>query len=817
MPVNGAVHDVHNALIEGRTGEELDVINQDYGPLIRRLAVHLSDIAGENRIDILGQLVQNPWTTNNYHLPGVDEHVDIDLFRGSPEKFRWYVCPAPCNYINYVGNCGRLVVESICNRCSRSLTRIPGVRQATLQDFRSPTGFLLHWTPSACPAYRARNVTAIVTRFCQLLLSLAITQGVLTARLSPDQIDDMFSTIPDIDRPNVMDRQTLLELLLRYTITSLNVFFELHSGLNIRTTITDRFKAAHLLLNRLSETQLDGLTTEAAQYAQTVQARERFELAITDFLSNHDYIINELQEGSRIERNIEIFKSELKENSQIWIYQPVIFVSRRSILLELTRAKSEAVRFPFLELLMDDVTALKLDALHYLGDAVRFLALVRTTLQRVVTRRDSIELTIGEGLRRIEEIVQGTPILLDRGHRVGSFEDIQKLFDGFSELWNRFSNIPNGGHQTFLDHFGCQEINLAAKPRSRIDETDLLVFVLAGVESPEGAFVAQLLDDAIAAASSVMLTDFVQPHCRKGSGRIMISCSDASCLSQFDACVYPHVPMEEVDRFIREHAIDQSTMNLAESYAMQTLLGSAGSTIAEDVGFDTLTEFVFQDLVETDLLLSLQKLEAVWKPIQIPIELQAKIVADLETNRSLKEAKSVLLSVIQFVKQNTEPLLINEVLDRPISNIISDLKNIGIITERHVSNTTIDILNDHFKVKVCHSIALLKYIMERMGGRDPLRGLIPKHYDVTLTEKMAVTIKQQLRSIFPHSIVETLRHLAQVVSNNEASNLPLCMLPEASLLEAVRQVDSEVDSISSTLTLRHLGHVLLIAESIETF
>ena len=45
-------------------------------------------------------------------------------------------------------------------------------------------------------------------------------------------------------------------------------------------------------------------------------------------------------------------------------------------------------------------------------------------------------------------------------------------------------------------------------------------------------------------------------------------------MADFDESLYAHATIEQVDRFITDHAIDKSTLRLAESYAMTAVLGA---------------------------------------------------------------------------------------------------------------------------------------------------------------------------------------------------------------------------------------------------
>ena len=136
-------------------------------------------------------------------------------------------------------------------------------------------------------------------------------------------------------------------------------------------------------------------------------------------------------------------------------------------------------RYPFLDLLLNENESKKLDALLHLGDAVRFVTLVRTVLQGNITLNGAIQMTIGQGLEKITEMVEQKSVLLDRGRAVSTREQVYHLFEGFKMLWDRFSQIPNVGRQTFLDYIRCQGIAMNVRPKPIMDENDSLLQVLA--------------------------------------------------------------------------------------------------------------------------------------------------------------------------------------------------------------------------------------------------------------------------------------------------------------------------------------------------
>jgi hypothetical protein len=63
---------------------------------------------------------------------------------------------------------------------------------------------------------------------------------------------------------------------------------------------------------------------------------------------------------------------------------------------------------------------------------------------------------------------------------------------------------------------------------------------------------------------------------------------------------------------------------------MTAVLGSAGSTIAEDLYLEVIPEFVFKDDVDSSkYLVVLERRSIVWQPSAIPPQMQELIIADL--------------------------------------------------------------------------------------------------------------------------------------------------------------------------------------------
>ena len=268
-----------------------------------------------------------------------------------------------------------------------------------------------------------------------------------------------------------------------------------------------------------------------------------------------------------------------------------------------------------------------------------------------------------------------------------------------------------------------------------LNEDSPLVLILPGNDVPEMRFICQLLESSVEAAAGVSAMDFIQPFRRPKSGRVLLSCVNAAAMAEFDESVYAYVPIGEVDRFISDHVIDKTTLRLAESFAMESVLGSAGSTIAEDLRLDPLPEFIFKDSAETAHRVTKREEQfLVYQPIGIPATIQEQIISDLEKKRSLSEVRDMLISVIDFLLQDTEPLNIRHRRSSPISEVVRELMRQGVLTERHVSNATIAVLNSHLKLEVCHATSLLKGVCSRMKGDDVFGGRIREGWNTMLPE-----------------------------------------------------------------------------------
>lgn len=131
-----------------------------------------------------------------------------------------------------------------------------------------------------------------------------------------------------------------------------------------------------------------------------------------------------------------------------------------------------------------------------------------------------------------------------------------------------------------------------------------------------------------------------------------------------------------------------------------------------------------------------------------------------------------------------------------------------------MSNATLGVLNRHLRLEVRHVFGLLKAIMSRMKGDDIFGGRIPEGWTTMIPERLAQLTSQKLRAdAQPDGFLETLLQMVNIVSASQP--VPVDLMPEKSLLYAIRQTEgAEWDGIPVELKMEHLGHVLLIAESI---
>ena len=466
-----------------------------------------------------------------------------------------------------------------------------------------------------------------------MLNSLALLNAALNPRTTPHAITHLLLSLPPAERRQDEDRGSLIYLLSNHIIVHLDLLCQLLVTSKPQLNMTDKFRVGHLLLHKLLASQDRSLLTVAADFENGPQAREMFENGLANLLLQQQNLAAELDNiaGQANEAARAFQRCLLNNEMSHWAYAKLMFADRQSVQLELARNRELRANLPFLNMLLDEENWMrKLNALQYLGDAMRFVALVRTVLQGEITQEEANRMCIEQGLDKIIDVVTQKAVILDRGRPIACRDHVLSLFDGFKQLWNSFSQLPNTGKKTFLDYFECQQVDINVRPKTVLDQEAPLILILAGSELPETTFSCQLLSHAVDAASSIALLNFVQPHCRAKSGRVRLSCSSASALTDFDESLYAHVATEEVDRFIRDHVIDQTTLRLAESFAMAAILGSAGSTIAEDLSLDIIPEFVFKDDMESgSYLVSMERRSLAWQPTSLPPPLQELILSDL--------------------------------------------------------------------------------------------------------------------------------------------------------------------------------------------
>ena len=306
---------------------------------------------------------------------------------------------------------------------------------------------------------------------------------------------------------------------------------------------------------------------------------------------------------------------------------------------------------------------------------------------------------------------------------------------------------------------------------------------------------------------------FVQLGCRAKSGRVQLSVSNAAVLADFDDSLFANVSAQRVDEFISDHVIDQDTLGLAESFAMAAVLGPAGSTIVQDLSLEIAGEFYFKDNPESETFLSsLERRFLPWQPTGIPADILNRIVGDMEKNRSLSEAKAVLISAIIHLVSNTDPLEIAKMRQSPISDTLDRMERIGILTEQHLSATTTSALNRFIKLEVRHAFGLLKGIISRMRDDNIFSGRVPAGWDTHLDERTAEMTRKTMRSSGA-DIVDSLLQMVNIVSSSQP--VPEMLLPDKSLLLAIQEIEGcNWNGIQSELKMKHLGHVLLLAEAL---
>lgn len=546
--------------------------------LIYRLAVHLADVARSANINILRQISTDVTTTDNFYLPGVGRCLNRPTDNATSKMFS-RICECP--HADILSNAQDDDVPSACKKCGCPIVT------GDLHDTNPKKGFLFYWDPTSSPTYSLSSHEEMVCRLCQLLVSLAIAAGLMKCELRPEEVQQLISGY----RPEAIDHVSLGGLLSRNIMSNLNSFLDKYLRREVRLTLESKFRIIHLLLNSfLTSTLPSALTAEATCYIRT-EARERFEAAISDVLRRNSDLLSELRRVRQLNWSSDEFGQAMDRNSHLWPYQPRVQASRSTVLDCLKR--KEADQYPFLNMLVEDENQPKwpaiLNANTCLGDALRFVALVRTTLKGRITREEASKMKIKDGLMMIKDVVQHETIALDGGRKVSRLNDIKHLFDALRQLWSHFIAIPDTQGKTFL---ATSDPQLKAKPT--LSKNDSLMFVIAGVDAPQASFITELLNHAINAASSITTQSFLQQKCQSKSERAIISCSNAPLMQRFDECIFPHVACKEVDRFIRDNLIDEDTLDLAESFAKVAILGSSGSPISPDIVLEEIPTFVFK-------------------------------------------------------------------------------------------------------------------------------------------------------------------------------------------------------------------------------
>jgi hypothetical protein len=142
--------------------------------------------------------------------------------------------------------------------------------------------------------------------------------------------------------------------------------------------------------------------------------------------------------------------------------------------------------------------------------------------------------------------------------------------------------------------------------------------------------------------------------------------------------------------------------------------------------------------------------------------------------------------------------------------VLGELLKAKILTELHLSEATKIALNRHLKLEVRHAFALLKAITFRMKGVD---GRVPDGWTTKLSETLAQETRKKLLAEPGGGILETLLLL---VNNIASESVHSSLMPDESLLIAIREVegDDEWNGIPAELKMKHLDHVLRIAESL---
>ena len=167
----------------------------------------------------------------------------------------------------------------------------------------------------------------------------------------------------------------------------------------------------HFVLHKLLTFHNVAFTANAEQFTADTLPRYAYENAIDKLLAQQNNLELELYRMS--EQSDEASKAFLRSltESQTRNYPLGL---RWSPLFESRICPASSAFF----ILIDENWSNKLDAFRYLGDAMRFIALVRTVLQGNITLNEANRMTIDQGLSKIIEVVEQKAVLLDRGRAV---------------------------------------------------------------------------------------------------------------------------------------------------------------------------------------------------------------------------------------------------------------------------------------------------------------------------------------------------------------------------------------------------------------
>ncbi|EFX78885.1 hypothetical protein DAPPUDRAFT_245690 [Daphnia pulex] len=249
-----------------------------------------------------------------------------------------------------------------------------GVRSATVRDFQSPHGFHVTRAPALMATFFVRNCSPIVTRFALLLNSLALMNAALNPRTTPEAISQFLLTLPLTERKENEDRRSFIQLLSNHIVVHLDLLCQLLVTSRPQLSMTDKFRIGHLLLHKLLDSIDGSFTANAANYASGPRAREDFENGLSRLLIQQTNLDVELENIAGPSKAFH--QSLLKNETSYWAYARRVFADRQSVQLELARNGQLRRSFPFLDLLLDDENGMrKLNALQYLGEAMRFVAL----------------------------------------------------------------------------------------------------------------------------------------------------------------------------------------------------------------------------------------------------------------------------------------------------------------------------------------------------------------------------------------------------------------------------------------------------------